>query len=213
MHPLRKSRLVLKNGALIGTLLIMPLHGGDYELKISFNNKLDLFQTFPRQFKGSIHEADFSSPTVTKNVPIGESLEISYVFEKRTLKIKQEGREESGILRIHFNVEHPINRHLFSLYFRDTSALTIVEPEEGDLILSNEQIAEPMVIVFSFINEEGNAFMDPAADLTKPGHQLDIDLGDFEHKILRVGAQTIALPEGLKLQFALGIPHSSTKMS
>ena len=213
MKHSKKSRILLKNGRYLADIIMIPLSKGDNELKFSFQKDLSLFKAYPRQMKSTVHEADFTSPTVVKETPEGEHFEISYVFEKRKLKVKQEGGEASGINRIHFDVVHPIDRPLFTLFLRDISALDKVTPEDGDYILDNEIIEEPTAIVFSFVNDSGVAFMDESIDMKKPGFQTDIELGDFEHKILRVAVQTIVLPEDLTLNFAVSFPHSTTKVT
>jgi hypothetical protein len=69
MKPIKKGRILLKNGGHLANLLIIPLHHGGRALKISFNNKLNSFKSYPRQYKSTINDADFSSPTLSKDIP------------------------------------------------------------------------------------------------------------------------------------------------
>jgi|GEM_PF-4689905 hypothetical protein len=125
MKPTKKYRILLKNGGHLADLLIVPLHHGDHSLKFSFKNKLSHFKAHPRQKTATIQEGDFTKPNLIKNTPEGESFEISYIFEKRQLEVKQEGKEGVGINRIHFNVVHPIDRPLFTIFLRNSKPLTM----------------------------------------------------------------------------------------
>jgi hypothetical protein len=209
--PIKKTRLILGGNKHLGDLLVVPLHHGGFSLKLSFKNKIGYLNTWGRHH-GPPEALDPKDALSQKSVKDGESLDVSYNFKTRALEVKQEGSgPNSGTERRFYSVIHPIDRQLFTLYVRDKSALSEVKPAPEDFILHNDKLGEMMAIAFSFVGDNGKAFMDPNITSFKNGRQFRFDLEGLEHDKLMIAVLPYNQASTMTNHFTIAIPHQETK--
>jgi hypothetical protein len=85
---IKKIRILLDGNRYFGNLLVIKLHNNNHAIKFSFKNKVGLMESWERSFV-SLKKFLFTNPQIEKNIPNGESLEITYHVEGQKLEISK----------------------------------------------------------------------------------------------------------------------------
>ncbi|TXI92369.1 MAG: hypothetical protein E6Q34_06550 [Burkholderiaceae bacterium] len=177
-----KSHLLIGNKYL-GSLLYFKDAQGRGCLKLSFKNKV----------------ADFTRGTdvpTTLPVPVKRTdpttLDISYKFPDSLLEVKEivNGKTE----RAFYNVPLPISGILFMIRIKDWQTLDDDQPKPNPLVLTPPTNKNSVVIIFSFLGENGLPF-------TAGGYQPVEGMG------------TIDLPENPLNTFCIGLAEDPNNNS
>lgn len=181
MNKKIKSHLLIGNKYL-GSLLYFKDAQGRGCLKLSFKNKVadlargtDVPTTLPAPLKRT-------EPT---------ALDISYKFLDSKLEVKE--IVNSKTLRSFYDVPLPISSVLFMIRLKDWCTLDDDQPKPNPLVLKPPVNTNSVVIIFSFLGENGLPFTD--------GYQPAEGMG------------TIALPESPLGTFCIGLAEDPNNTS
>jgi len=211
---LGKSRIAINKDKHLGDLLLLRLHRGDHSLKFSFKNKVgpELRKLGP--VTGTFKDIDFTKPNLYKEIPQGVSLEISYIFEKGKLEIKQEVAGDE-IARNFYDVTMPIENFLFAIIVRNIENLQDIEENPENLILNTDNLGDQVAICFSFEGINGKPFVDPFSDPIEGMGARHITWSMPEVILdklhILVTRDNNPLPESSEI--LLSVPHKPTKIS
>ena len=208
---LKKCRLVINRNKHLGDLLLLKLLRGDHCLKMSFKNKVGpTLKKYGPHFK-TLRELDFTKPTVTKQIPAGQTLEVDYFFEKSKLEVKQEIKD-GEVARSFYNVATPIECYLFTIIIRNINNLNDINEAPENLLLNHVDLGEQIALIFSFEGIDGKPIMNP---LIKPqrGNHIVLDLPDMRFDKLHIAVTNDDNPMAGNSDFLLTVPYRPTKVT
>lgn len=157
------SSLLLNNNLYFCKVLLIKDHLNKSSLKFSFKKKFYSIKITGEQ-NTLDGEYNLDDVKLTKEIPQGSSLEISYKFSDRKLEIKNETKIGS-IERTFYEVKIPAESPLIFFSQKNVYKLDRVEPQKEDIVfreLKNEDgtICENLAINISFEGKNGKPWVD-----------------------------------------------------